>query len=294
MGRKKTIILNDASFDTGSLFRNIETNLALNKEVKKEDYLSDIEKGVKKRGRKKRSKMYFTQETEDAIVKYNNETNVAKRHKIYDEDIKYPLEKLAENIINTFKFSYIGDQYRDIKVEVVSKMIIEMEKYVQTKGKAFSYFSIIAKNHLIISNNEAYKELKVTKSIDESFNNPDKDNFDYDIMDNAYAEDIQNTETQEFIRLLVEYWENNITSVFKKNRDIEIAYAVMELFRNVNSLEFFNKKALYLLVREMTGHKTQYITRVINKMTTHYSNIKNMYLTEGNIEEEPFFVGKKR
>jgi len=289
MGRKKTIILNDASFDTGSLFRNIETKLDLSKEVKKEEFLLD---GPKKRGRKKRSKMYFTQETEDAIVKYNNETNVAKRHKIYDEDIKYPLEKLAENIINTFKFSYIGDQYRDIKVEVVSKMIIEMEKYDQSKGKAFSYFSIIAKNHLIISNNEAYKELKVTKSIDESFNNPD--NFEYDIMDNAYDDDIKNTETEEFIKLLVEYWDNNITSIFKKNRDIEIAYAVMELFRNVNSLEFFNKKALYLLIREMTGHKTQYITRVINKMTTHYPDVKNTYLTDGNIEEEPFFVSKKR
>src|ERR1035437_5282764 len=95
MGRKKTIILNDVSFDTGSLFRNIETKLDLSKEVKKDEF--SIDSG-KKRGRKKRSKMYFTQETEDAIVKYNNETNVAKRHKIYDEDIKYALEKFAENI----------------------------------------------------------------------------------------------------------------------------------------------------------------------------------------------------
>ena len=291
MGRIKTIILNDSGFDTGSLFRNLETKLDLSKEVKKDEFSISLDV-PKKRGRKKHSKMYFTQETEDAIVRYNNETNVEKRHRIYDDDIKYALEKLAENIINTFKFSYIAAQYKDIKTEVVSKMIIEMEKYDQSKGKAFSYFSIIAKNHLIISNNEAYKELKVTKSIDESFNNPE--NFEYDIMDNAFADDIRSTETEEFIRLLVEYWENNITSTFKKNRDIEIAYAVIELFRNVNALEFFNKKALYLLIREMTGHKTQYITRVINKMTTHYSNVKNMYLTDGNIEEEPFFVGKKK
>lgn len=291
MGRKKTIILNDVGFDTGSVFREVETKLDLSKEQKKEEYLLDP-LVPKKRGRKKRSKMYFTQETEDAIVRYNKEENVAKRHKIYDEYIKYAIEKLAENIINTFKFGYIGDQYKDIKTEVVSKMVIEMEKYDQSKGKAFSYFSIIAKNHLIISNNEAYKELKVTKSINESFD--DSENFDYDIMDETYDKDIVNGEIEEFIRLLVEYWDNNITSVFKKDRDIEIAYAVMELFRNVNSLEFFNKKALYLLIREMTGHRTQYITRVINKMATHYAEVKDMYLTDGTIEEEPFFVGKKK
>lgn len=291
MGRKKTVILNAAGFDSGSVFKEIETRIDLNNDKKKEDYLLDT-LVPKKRGRKKRSKMYFTQETEDAIVRYNSEENTAKKHAIYNEYIKYPFEKLAENIINTFKFSYIGDQYIDIKTEVISKMIIEMEKYDQSKGKAFSYFSIIAKNHLIISNNESYKELKITKSIDESFN--DSENYDYDILDETYETNIVRSETEEFIGLLVEYWENNITSIFKKNRDIEIAYAVMELFRNVNSLEFFNKKALYLLIREMTGHKTQYITRVINKMTTHYTGIKDMYLTSGTIEDEPFFVGKKK
>ena len=104
MGRKKVVILNSPAFDTGSVFRNIERNLDLKKEQLKEEFDLSSD-GPKKRGRKKRSKMYFTQTTEDAIVKYNNETNVAKRHKIYDDDIKYAIEKLAENIINTFKFS---------------------------------------------------------------------------------------------------------------------------------------------------------------------------------------------
>ena len=179
MGRRKVIILNEVGFDTGSVFRHNETKLELDKEQKKDELSLDKVNVPKKRGRKKHSKMYFTQETEDAIVRYNNETDTAKRHQIYNEHIKYAIEKLAENIINTFKFGYIGDQYRDIKTEVVSKMVIEMEKYVQTKGKAFSYFSIITKNHLIISNNEAYKELKMTKSIDSTPTNSTSDNFEY-------------------------------------------------------------------------------------------------------------------
>lgn len=284
---KKTVVLNETGFDTGSFFSSREVNIKLKKEDDKDKYA--LETQPKKRGRKKRSRMYFTQLTEDAIVRYNGEEDVETRHKIYNDDIKYSIEKLAENIINTFKFGYIGEQYEDIKIEVVSKLIIEMNKYDQSKGKAFSYFSIIAKNHLIIANNEAYKELKVTKSIDGDKN---LDMPDYDIMDESYAIGIKNEEVAEFIRLMVEYWDNNITVIFKKDRDIEIAFAVMELFRNVRSLEFFNKKALYLLIREMTGHKTQYITRVINKMTTHYSGIKNSYYTSGIISEEPFFQSK--
>jgi hypothetical protein len=285
---KKVVILNDGGFDTGSFFRHKEETIELKKQEEKDKFL--LENAPKKRGRKKRTRMYFTQDTEDAIVKYNNEENFKIRHKIYEQNIQFSIEKLAENIINTFKFGYIKEQYQDIKVEVVSKMLIEMNKYDQSKGKAFSYFSIIAKNHLIIANNESYKEMKVTRSIESR----KEDGMDYDIVDSEFDDNIKNTEIAEFIRLMVDYWEINITLVFKKDRDIEIAYAVMELFRNVNSLEFFNKKALYLLVREMTGHKTQYITRVINKMMIYYPTIKNMYYTTGTISEEPFFKAKKK
>lgn len=287
--RKKVVLLNGPGFNTGSYFQQKEIKLELMRYVVSEK--SDDAVIKKKRGRKKKTKMYFTQETEDAIVRYNNETDVDTRHKIYDMYLSYAFDKLAENIINTFKFQYIGEQYTDIKTEVISKMLIEMGKYNQEKGKAFSYFSIIAKNHLIILNNESYKELKVTKSIEAE---DESGQYTYDILDHSYDTGIQNEETVEFISLMVEYWDNNITSIFKKKRDIDIAYAVVELFRNVNSLEFFNKKALYLLIREMTGHKTQYITRVINKMTNYYSKIKTMYYNKGLIEEEEFFSTKRR
>jgi len=294
MSRKKIVILNDSSFNSGSLFTNLDLKLELSKEQKKDYSLIDA---PKKRGRKKRNRMYFTQETEDAIVRYNKETDVATKHEIYEKYIKYSFEKLAENMINTFSFSYIADQYRDIKAEVVSKMILEMHQYDQSIGKAFSYFSIIAKNYLIILNNESYKELKSTKSIEDFFNNKDNnDGVEYDIVDEEYEKNIINRENNEFISLLVQYWENNIPNVFKKSRDIEIAYAVVELLNNVDSLEFFNKKALYLLIREITGHKTQYITKVINKMMLYYNKLKNDYLTYGFIKEDNliFYNRKKR
>jgi hypothetical protein len=56
---------------------------------------------VKKR--KKKSKNYFTQETEDYIVLYNN-SDPEVRSRIYEKHIHYPFFKLTQNIIHTFKF----------------------------------------------------------------------------------------------------------------------------------------------------------------------------------------------
>ena len=57
-----------------------------------------------KRKRKKKSKNYFTQDTEDAIVRYNNEPDPEIRSKIYESEIHYAFFKLTQNIIHTFKF----------------------------------------------------------------------------------------------------------------------------------------------------------------------------------------------
>jgi hypothetical protein len=196
---------------------------------------------------------------------------------------------LAENIINTFSFSYIPEVYNDIKTEVVSHMLLNIDKFEATKGKAFSYFSIMAKNYLIIANNQYYNDLKVNYSIqsDEA-----SEYYEFDVTDDSHDKNVKSQEVKEFVKLMVEYWEVNVPNVFKKKRDIDIAYAVVELFRNVGALEFFNKKALYLLIREMTGYKTQYITRVINKMQSHYDEIKLSYYNSGIITEQSFFDGK--
>ena len=62
---------------------------------------------IQKRKRRKKSKNYFTQETEDYIVKYNNLDPVEdseKRSRIYETYIHYAFFKLTQNIIHTFKF----------------------------------------------------------------------------------------------------------------------------------------------------------------------------------------------
>jgi len=87
-------------------------------------------------GRKKSKANYFTQETEDAIVEYNNSTDMVFRDRIFTEKIYFPFYKLVENIIHTFKFYYTDvDDLEDLKLEVVSLLVEEkIHMFDPTRG----------------------------------------------------------------------------------------------------------------------------------------------------------------
>ena len=120
---------------------------------------------MKKKIKKKNKKVYFGKDVQEAIVRYNEETNPTIKNQIYRDEIAYAFDKLCENIINTFKFSYFDSHFEDVKNEVISFLVLNMHKYDASKGfKAFSYFSVVAKNYLILNNNNNYKMLKTHSS----------------------------------------------------------------------------------------------------------------------------------
>jgi hypothetical protein len=218
-------------------------------------------------GRKKTKNFYFTQETEDAIILYNKTEDSVQRSKIYKEHIKYPFDKLTENIIHTFKFYYFDVPSEDVQHEVVAFLNEKIHKFQEGKGKAFSYFSIIAKNYLIIQNNTNYKRMKRKAELVEI---DDQRNLTSEMGYTDYQEQLK-----DFINLYVEWYDENLNKVFTNRKDIAVADSVLELFRIRDNIENFNKKALYILIRERTGFKTQNITRVINVMK---SDFKRMFL----------------
>ena len=87
--------------------------------------------------KKAKSRMYFTQTTENAIIRYNGSKDSFLRNKIYNEHIAYAFDKLAENIIHTFKFYYFDVDSESVKHEVVAFLVLNMHKYDPTKGRAF-------------------------------------------------------------------------------------------------------------------------------------------------------------
>lgn len=233
--------------------------------------------------RAKLGKMYFTDETEQAIVLFNKTDDLHEREIIFREKIHPAIDKLAENIINRFKFPYIEGNFEDIKNQVVSFLVLNLHKYTENKGKAFSYFSVVAKNYLVLHNNNSYRdEVRSTYLVDSS---GDEAFLLEEVLTTKPESDTTQKDTSDFIQLLIHYWDFNLDRIFKKKRDKEIANAVVELMKRANTIENFNKKALYVLIREMTNGKTVHITKVINKMKVHVLEQMKEYRKSGYLSD---------
>jgi len=232
---------------------------------------NDVKSEIKKIVKKKKRKVYFGQEVQDAVVEYNSSTDANERNEIYGKRIHAAFDKLAENIINTFKFTYFDYGFNDIKHEVVAFMVMNMHKYDHTKGsKAFSYFSVVAKNYLILHNNNNYKKLKSHDKME--------------VLDRHQINDAY--DTYDFVTLtneIIDYFDENMNSILKKERDLRIGYAIIDLMKQRDIIENFNKKAIYILIREMTDVETAHITSVVNIFKKHYKKLLNMYYTHGSI-----------
>jgi hypothetical protein len=226
-----------------------------------------------KKIKKKNKRMYFDQDVQDAIVEYNKEVNSLIRNKIYQEKIEYAFDKLCENIINTFKFSYFDAHFNDVKQEVLSFLVLNMHKYDASKGfKAFSYFSVVAKNYLIFHNNNNYKQYKL------------RDNIDSRIVKSKSVEGIDSlTKNADLLSEIIVYFENEIENIFKKDEDKLIAYAILNIIDNIDEIENFNKKAIYILLREMTNSPTAKLTRVINILKKKYVKLKVDFDQKGSV-----------
>ncbi len=241
-------------------------------------------------GQKKKSKLYFTIDTQNAIIRYNGTIDSEERDFIFRKEIYKPLDKLAENIINRFKFPYMDYSFKDVKDQVVSFLVLNLHKYKEENGKAFSYFSVIAKNYLILHNSNRYKQENRSVYFSDSVegHSPLEEIM---ILDNAAEERRQ--DMKEFTGLMLDFWEHNLTRVFKKEKDIRIADAILELFRRAEGIENFNKKALYLMVREMTGYKTSNITKVVNKMSVYMKSHLAEFRDQGVITDHTEFFTYK-
>jgi hypothetical protein len=227
------------------------------------------------RRRKKVSRNYFTQETEDAIILYNNTECSKVKSKIYGEGIHYGFFKLTENIIHTFKFYYTEvDKIEHLQQEIIVFLMSKIHLFDPSKGaKAYSYFGTIVKRWLILYNTKNYKKRVKKAPVEDLYKD---ETYSYNLEDDRVADKLSF-----FIDQYVEYVEERFDEFFPKGNDAQVADAILELFRKRENLEIFNKKALYIYIREIMAAnglevKTPKITKIAGKL---YGLFKDNYIT---------------
>ena len=225
-----------------------------------------------------KKKQYFTPDTDRAIKEYLATNNKEKRDYLFKTRIHYPFYKLAENLIHTFKFYYTEvDDLEDLKHEVICFLLEKLDYFKPEKGtKAFSYFSIVGKNYLILYNNNNYKKKKA--KVDPSAADED------DGVLHQLGRDQRKQEIKDFIDYFTEYIDKNMFTMFKKDKDRKVCDAINVLFKRRENLEIFNKKALYIYIREMTGVDTPVVTKVTKVLKKLYKKLYNEYTETGYIK----------
>ena len=225
--------------------------------------------------RTKSKSNYFTKETEDYIVIYNNSTDPVLRARVFTDHIYMPFYKLAENIIHTFKFYYTDVEHiEDLKHEIVSVLLEEkIMKFDPTNGaKAYSYFGTIVKRWLINYNNKNYKKLKQIGSFSD--------------VEESYEEEVEiHNPNRKTLSIFIDEWVvdmyEKMDEFFPKEQEAKIADAVLTIFKTRTDLDIFKKKALYIYIREMTDCETPHLTKVISKLKSEFYTKYLEYHEEG-------------
>jgi hypothetical protein len=230
-------------------------------------------KGEVRKRKPKVKNNYFTSETEEAILKYRSTKSLAERNRIYNQDIHYGFYKLVENIIHTFKFYYTEvDNIEDLKYEVISFLLQKLDLYDQSKGKAYSYFGTITKRYLIVYNQKNYKKLLARTDIGEQ-------NDDNALVNSIVVKEPEpELDKLDVVELFIKKVDDSLFELFDKPDELKVADAILEIFKKRENIDIFNKKAVFIYVKEITDTQSNTITKVIKKLKVIYKTILNDYI----------------
>lgn len=230
-------------------------------------------KGTPRKRKPKTKNVYFTAETEEAILRYRAAPNQAVANQIYNKEIHYAFYKLAENIIHTFKFYYTEvDNIEDLKYEVISFLLQKLHLYDQSKGKAYSYFGTIAKRYLIIYNQKNYKKMISKMEVAEV------DNSEKTHEKLVVEVDDQSVDRNPVIEQFIRFVDTNLMELFDKESEIKVADAIVEVFKKRDNIDIFNKKALFIYIKEITDCQSNTITKVIKKLKSVYKQVLDHHI----------------
>jgi hypothetical protein len=224
----------------------------------------------KKRRSKSKKNYYFTSVHEDAIVKYANTEDRDLRSKLYIEYIQPAFDQMVDKIIYTYRFTslpnidYLKD---DCKVWLTTIL----NKYDPNKGsKAFSYFSVVTKNWFIHKVKRTQKRNQTEVFIEDLLNQ-----LDHDLISRepTYLQKRSEMEFWNSLDTEINTWD----SFMLKENEKKVLMAVRILMDSADTIEIFNKKAIYLYLREITGLNTKQVVNNLNKLRKRYKTFKDKW-----------------
>ena len=218
----------------------------------------------KPKRRRNKGKQYFTKEHENAILKYVASDDIRERSYLYNEFIGPVFSEMVDKIVYTYKFTTLSN-IASLQEECKVWLVTILPKYNPEKAKAFSYFSVITKNWFIAKVKKQSKKRRTELDIVEQL--PKDLELKYISTINPYPDHREHEEFFLFLKNEINTWEHD---KMKENEE-RVLNAIKILFESAEDIEIFNKKAIYLYMREITGLNTKQVVNNLNKMRAKYA-----------------------
>lgn len=221
---------------------------------------------------KKKRKPYFGKDAHNAVVEYQAAECRKQKNSIYTEKIKPSFEKLAENLIFIHGFSHSLAHFTQLKCDCVSFLFEILEKFDPSKGsKAFSYFNVCAKNYLIIQSKKRIKNRNRHVSLDDSdsLSMRDKNSIEnYQLVESPEDQYILKEEIEN-IKVVNQKLKDKITNTNEKL----CIDAIITLFSSIDDLDFLNKRAIFVYLREISGLNPKQLSVAMSGIRKHYREL---------------------
>ena len=231
------------------------------------------QKKIKRKRRPRTKNNYFTKVHEEAIVQYASSSCRKEKTQLYTSLIQPAFDEMVNKIIFTYKFNNLPniDPLRD---DCKIWLTTILDKYDPNKGsKAFSYFSVVTKNWFIHKVKKNSKDLKRQVSYEHIVENGGSDSLGASSDSIDY---VDKREEMEFWLCLLKQVDKWDTGNLKTNEKA-VLEAVKVLLHNIDDIEIFNKKAIYLYLRELTGLNTKQVVNNLNKLREKYRIFKQRW-----------------
>ena len=226
-------------------------------------------KKKRKMARKSKNK-YFTKVHEEAIINYILTEDNKIRTELYVNYIEPAFGEMVDKIVYTYKFTTLPniDVLRD---DCKIWLTTILDKFDPNKNsKAFSYFSVITKNWFIHKVKKTSKDMKRESQFDEVSGEIIQKHLS---TVNPYEKDRNNFEFWQHLFAEIGNWEK----LKLKDNEKKVLDAIKILFDSIDEIEIFNKKAIYLYIREITGLNTKQIVNNLNKIRIKYRQFKKKW-----------------
>lgn len=241
-----------------------------------------------KRGRKKSNATpttYFSHIQEDAVIQYLNANTEEEKNAIYNEHLKFPLEKMTESIINRYKLYSGKMSYKELFDDTLSFLHMKISMFDPSRGKkSFSYFGTIIKRRLQNNRKKETKDKKKVILYEDVYKTVSGGD---DIIDEEYSED--NLMFQFFQIIVFEIQEllkpENIEKYGLKESDVKVGIAIIEITQNwekiyVDDTKKFKKNFVLECIRNMTLLTTNQISQSLKFYKNYYMKRKKKFLKD--------------